>query len=468
MSSLPLDWSIIKQNIELLIITTKCKKYYLMKRILLTITCCITSIFAANAQETEVGYTLPTGKEIYIPEELRDNDFTKKESQWSYYRMACTPNVVCFWEKGFGDDLSKAPDLDGHKMTVDLENLLSRVEYFYQVYRDMMQFVLPGSKSEKYRMMVMLNYSLEGTAYGGSYDNVIGALWIAPNRVQDKRLNCIAHEIGHSFQIQNSCDGNSGGMGGGIYEMCSQWMLWNVNPEWTTDENYHWEAFKKLIHLNFLNGENIYHSPYVLEYWSMKRGLNVMADLFRGGQRGEDVAQTYMRMYNVDLKAMGDEMLDCYSRLITFDFPSKKKASVRYACEMKSDMNPKDEKGWLYPLNTPMTYGFNVDEITVPAVGQTVKVQFQAMSNKDNIGYRYQLVAVDNDNNATYLGANSAPKATLKYTNPGNIKKLYLVVVGCPTKEYKPEAGGFGGGHRRGQQEAEQEGPATYPYKIKF
>ena len=269
------------------------------------------------------GYTLPKGKEIYIPKELRDNDFTSRDSKWSYYRMACTPNVVCFWEKGFGDDLSKAPDLDGHKMTVDLDNLLSRVEYFYNVYRDMMGFLLPGSKAEKYRMMVMLNYSLEGTAYGGSYDDEIGALWIAPNRVQDKTLNCIAHEIGHSFQIQISCDGQSQGMGGGIFETSAQWMLWNVNPRWTTDENYHWEAFKKLIHLSLFNSENMYHAPFVLEYWSYLHGLTYMADMFRGGRRGEDFTQTYMRMYNVDVKQMGDELLDCYSRLITFDFPDK-------------------------------------------------------------------------------------------------------------------------------------------------
>ena len=38
-------------------------------------------------------------------------------------------------------------------------------------------------------MMVMINYSLEGTAYGGDYDGEIGALWIAPNRVQDEKLN---------------------------------------------------------------------------------------------------------------------------------------------------------------------------------------------------------------------------------------------------------------------------------------
>ncbi len=431
-----------------------------MKKVLLTLFCCIVSLAAAQAEEVQ-GYQIPKGKAIYIPEELRDNDFTNKDSKWSYYRMACTPNVVCFWEKGFGDDLSKAPDLDGHKMTVDLDNLLCRVEYFYNVYRDMMGFILPGSKADKYRMMVMLNYSLEGTAYGGCYDNEIGALWIAPNRIQDKTLNCIAHEIGHSFQIQISCDGEGHG-GGGIMETSAQWMLWNVNPKWTTDENYHWEAFKKLIHLSLFNSENMYHAPFVLEYWSFLHGLTYMADMFRGGRLGEDFTQTYMRMYNVDVKQMGDELLDCYSRLITFDFPDKRKESVRYSCEMLSEMK-EVTGGWLQPVNAPQTYGFNVDEIKLPDAGQTVKIQFRALSQKDNIGYRYGLVAVDNDNNPTYLGANSDAKKTLSYKNPGNIKKLYLVVVGCPAKKYNPDSFGWG---RRDQQE--DDGPVTYPYQIKF
>lgn len=404
----------------------------------------------AGAQE-QPGYTLPTGKEIYIPEELRGNDFANKDSKWSYYRMACTPNVVCFWEKGFGDDLSKAPDLDGHPMTVDLDNLLSRVEYFYNVYRDMMGFLLPDSKAGKYRMMVMLNYSLEGTAYGGCYDNTIGALWITPNRVQDKTLNCIAHEIGHSFQIQIACDGQSQGMGGGIFETSAQWMLWQVNPRWTTDENYHWEAYKKDIHLSLFHPENMYHAPFVLEYWGMLHGLTYMADMFRGGKAGENFTQTYMRMYDVDVQKMGDELFDCYSRLITFDFPDKRKESLRYACEMRSEM--KDTLGrWQIPVNVPQTYGFNVVEIPLPATGKTVKVQFQGLSRKENIGYRYGLVAVDKDNHPTYLGAHSALKKVLTYTPASNVKKLYLVVVGCPTKAYQPD---------------DLEKPTLYPYMIK-
>lgn len=435
-----------------------------MKKIFIIFTLSLSFSLISAAQSFGKG-TPPPGKDIYIPADLKDNDFTNNDSQWSYYRMAYTPNVVCFWEKGFGDDLSKAPDLDGHKMTVDIDNLLSRVEYFYQVYRDMMKFTLPDSKSEKYRMMVMLNYSLEGTAYGGSYDDVIGALWIAPNRVQDKKLNCIAHELGHSFQSQISCDGMAGqGGGGAVMEMCSQWQLWNVNPEWTTDENYHWEAFKKLTHLNFLNGENIYHSPYVLEYWSMRRGLNVMADIFRQAQRGEDVLAAYMRMYKVSLEEEGNEMLDNYSRLITFDFPSKRNSSLRYACELKNELVDAGD-GWLKPKDEeiPQTYGFNVDEIPLPEEGKSVKVEFQALSQKENIGYRYGLVAIDNENNPTYLPSQSKAKNKLTWRNPGNMKKLYLVVVGCPTKEYKPES--FFRPRRSTQ--TQQEEKAYYPYKIR-
>lgn len=420
-----------------------------MKKIICILACVSAGLLGLQAQETQTssGYVIPSGKEIYIPEELRDNDFTDRESTWSYYRMACTPNVVCFWEKGFGDDLSKAPDLDGQPMTVDLDNLLARVEYFYNVYRDMMGFLLPGSKAERYRMMVMLKYSLEGTAYGGCYDDVIGALWITPNRVQDKTLNCIAHEIGHSFQIQIACDGQSQGMSGPIFETSAQWMLWQVNPRWTTDENYHWEAYKKNIHLSLFNNENMYHAPFVLEYWGYLHGLTYMADMFRGGKAGEDFTQTYMRMYNVDVQRMGDELLDCYSRLITFDFPDKRKESIRYACELQSEMTD-TLNGWKKPVNVPETYGFNVDEIMLPPVGKTVKVQFRGLPQNDNIGYRYGLVAVDKNNKATYLGTHSSSKMTLSYTNPGNIKKLYLVVVGCPAKEYPKE-------------------PTSYPYMIK-
>lgn len=108
-----------------------------------------------------------TGKQIYIPKELQDNDFNDDSSTWSYARSRLTPNFVIFWEKGFGDDVSSPPDLDGHRMSFDLDNLCERLESFYAYYYHTLGFARPGSLCDKYRMMVMVSYSLEGTAYGG-------------------------------------------------------------------------------------------------------------------------------------------------------------------------------------------------------------------------------------------------------------------------------------------------------------
>ena len=365
----------------------------------------------------------PAGKEIYIPNDLKSNDFTQTDSKWSYARCAYTDDIIVFWEKPFGNDLSKAPDLEGHNMKVDLPNLLTRLQAFYDFYKHDLQFIKPGSNADRYRMMVMLNYSLEGTAYGGDYDNTIGALWIAPNRVQDKKLNCIAHELGHSFQSMISCDkqGESWG-GGGIFEMTSQWMLFNVNPEWPTDENYHWKAFIDHANLRFLDGENIYHSPYVLEYWSMKHGKTVIGDLFRQGKRGEDPASTYMRMFALSNEDFAKEVVDCYARLLTFDFPGKHEMNKKYAGEFLNDK----------PLQM---FGANV--IPIDTKGKKVaKVTFTGESKDD--GYAYRLVAVNHQAKATYGEILTRQKGTVKLTLPADTRAVYLVITGYPKGEYKP------------------------------
>ena len=223
-------------------------------------------------------------KRIYIPEDLRLMQLDSDTSRWSWRRSAETRDVVFFWERGFGNDLQAPPRLEGKPMDFNLSVLMDRVQTFYTFFRDTLKFTLPGSKADTYKMIVMVNYSLDGTAYGGSYDDFIGALWVAPNRIQDKTMNCIAHELGQSFQAQIMSDFVGSCWGGtGFFEMASQWMLWQVNPWWLRDENYHFEAFKTLTHKAFLAMENIYHSPYVLQWWSDLHGRQSIAELFRQG-----------------------------------------------------------------------------------------------------------------------------------------------------------------------------------------
>lgn len=393
-------------------------------------------------------FQLPAGKHVYIPKDLQDTDLNSPDSRWSYHRMHCTENFAIFWEKGFGNDLSNPPTLEGKPMSVDLANLADRLESFYHFFRDSLQFIRPGSKAEQYRMMVMLNYSLEGTAYGGDYDQQIGAIWIAPNRIQDRRLNCIAHELGHSFQSQISCDDQGEAWGGcGFFEMASQWMLWQVNPEWISDEKYHWDAFMKLTHKAYLHLENIYHSPYILEYWGMKRGLQIIAELFRQGKQGEDPVMTYKRLMGLSQTAFCDEMFDAYRHFVNWDFPRVWKETRSYACKNTCKLNAMGNGSYQVTAdNCPENYGFNAIPLSVPKAGQTVEITFQGLAGKDGYtsvrpekaGWRYGFVGITIEGKSIYGRMQRNTKGKVKFTTPQGERliHLYLLVMGAPTEHW--------------------------------
>lgn len=377
-------------------------------------------------------------KGIYIPKNLKSMNLNADTAQWSFCRMDTTlSDIAIFWQKGFGNDLSNPPQLDGQDMSVDMDNLKEKLNSYYTFFRDTLGFIRSGSKTEQYRMMVMLNYSLEGTAYGGDYDETIGALWIAPNRVRDSKLNCIAHELGHSFQSQITCDGEGDAWGGcGFFEMASQWMLWQVNPDWVTDEYYHLDAFRRLTHKAFLHLDNIYHSPYILEYWAERHGRKSIAQLFRDGRKGEDPAMTYMRTNNLTQQQFCDEMFDASCHIVNFDFHHAYAETRRYAAQISSTMVEQHD-GWLYPTDseTPESYGFNVIRLKA---GETVRVDFEGLPTTDTatdlMGWRYGIVEITADGKARYGEMHSAPKGTLTCSPSSDAARLFLVVMGAPQR----------------------------------
>lgn len=419
---------------------------------------------------------LPDGKEIYKPIwdwdadsekyiDLTNMDWQDNSSRWSYHRMDYTDNLVIFWGKGFGDNLSNPPQLGGQSMKVDLDNLKKKLEEFYSYYKDELKFVKEGSKSEKYRMMVMIQYSLAGTAYGGTYDDFIGAFWAAPNRLQDKNLNAVAHELGHSFQLQLGVDeGVTNPWGGsGFFEMTSQWMLWHVNPHWIDDETYHWEAYRDATHKAFLSGENIYRSPYIIEYWGEKHGLPFIADIYRNAKgESDDPAMTYMRLCNMSQEEFNDEMFEANSWIINFDFPRVKDITRKWANSIpnfKANMSNEDD-GWyrVKKDHCPESYGFNAIQLAVPDAGASVTVDFCGLTEGDyefvstaNAGWRYGFVAVTSDGETLHGEMCADSEGSCAFTTPEDKKlsHLWLLVMGAPQKHIKDSEG-------------------QWPYKIKI
>lgn len=424
-------------------------------------------------------YPTPEGKSLYRPKDFSGQDWSTDNFDYSYKHAAYTDNLAIFWQKGFGDDLASPPSLEGTDMSVDLENLKTQLEKFYTFYRDDLGFHMDNSKADTYRMMVMLQYSLEGTAYGGAYDNTIGAFWAAPNRLKDPKLNTVAHELGHSFQLQMQADGAPGFSNdfGGIYEMTSQWMLWQVNPNWIDDETYHWDAFKDLTHKAFLHGDNIYHSPYVLEYWSQKHGKKIMAELWKNAKNNsetwefEDPVQTYQRITGITQQEFLDEMYDCYAHLVNMDFDRVRDVTRKYANSLPSATSYMNEvgDGWYQvdPSHCPENYGFNALKLEVPAAGSTVSVDFNnIMGNPDYTcewwwcgSYRFGFVGVTESGNTIYGEAGKADydnrQASVTFSLPKGEKlsHLWLVVTAGP---------------KDGHWTLQQQPLAQWPYQVKF
>lgn len=368
-------------------------------------------------------------KRIYIPEDLRTMRLDCDTSRWCWRRSAETRDVVFFWERGFGSDLQAPPQLEGKPMAFNLSVLMDRVQTFYTFFHDTLKFTRPGSKADTYKMMVMVNYSLDGTAYGGTYDNYIGALWVAPNRIQDKTMNCMAHELGHSFQSQIMADSVGDCWGGtGFFEMASQWMLWQVNPWWLRDENYHFEAFKTLTHKAFLAMDNIYHSPYVLQWWSDLHGRESIAELFRQGRVGEDPVLTYQRMYGLTQQQFCDELFLGYQHLVNIDFHHAWEETRPYAGTWQTPLDTL-RGGWLQPKTMLEDYGFHIIPLPEGYKG-TPKI-------KGN-GLRWAVVGIGDDGRTVYnVTRNGGSTADGKRIPASQLKRSFLLVMAAPAVHRK-------------------------------
>ena len=406
-----------------------------MKRVIISVICTI------------CGLTVQAQKKIYIPEDLRGMDLQADTSKWSFNRSAETDDLIFMWERGFGQDVSNPPMLEGKPMAFNLNNLIDCVQSFYTFFRDTLGFVQTpsdspllrgrnwrGSKADEYKMMVMVMYSLDGTAYGGTYDNFIGALWVAPNRIQDQKMNCMAHELGHSFQLQIPADSVGDAWGGsGFFEMTSQWMLWQVNPDWITDENYHFEAFKQLTHKAYLHLDNIYHSPYVIQWWSDLHGRKSIAELYRQGKIGEDPVMTYQRMYGLTQQQFNEEMLCGYQHLMNFDFKHARKETRQYACTFSTELISGDGSyragGGYRPKHFPEEYGFNAI-----LLDSLVDIQKPVDIMVRGTGNLHALTAVTTDDESIYseIGAEHFEVPAGK-----QLKHLYLIVMGAPEEHYQ-------------------------------
>lgn len=413
-------------------------------------------------------------KETYFPESVWNvdagNDYQSKNSQFNVHRMAATENLAAFWEPGFGSHPSTTSDAE---FRFPLDDLMKEADEMYVFYRDVLKFVEKGkSLTDKYRMLLYFYYSTEGTLYGGGSDNKVGVAWITPGRVKYPPYGGMAHELGHSFQYMVAADGHwgystnpAGSKGQVLWEMTSQYMLWQYYPNWIEFENYHLNNFMENTHKAFLHEDNCYSSPFVLEYWSNKYGLDFIGKLWRESQKGEDPVMAYKRMNNMSQDEFNDDIFEAYCRFITWDMDRVREISKKYVNQHTCQLD--DIGGNWYRISQarcPQNYGYNAVRMDVPAAGTEVVMSFNGVAGADgyrsvNIekaGWRYGFVSVKKNGEREYGDIYSGSDGVARYVVPDNCDYLWLVVSGAPAEHWE---------HIWDDDESNDE---QWPYQIKI
>ena len=414
----------------------------------------------------------PGGKELLIPARITrvpaSNNFNNPDSEFCFKRSKSSDNFVLFWAKEYGDD-PMSNSVTNRRFNVD--EVLKESDRFYNYYVNTLKWVdKDKSLATKYKFLFFVIGGNGGTAFGGSIDNKIGAFWTPATRIHHGPYGVIAHELGHSFQALDRADGAASFSGGAFAEMTSQFMLWQVYPEWQTFENYHLTAFMEATHLAFLHPANMYHSCYPLEYWSYRHGVEFIGKMWREVRRGEDPVMTYKRLTGINQEQFNDEMFDACRRFVTWDLPRIEKVAARYADQHTTSItNIGDNWFQIAADKCPQNYGYNAIKLKVPAANTKVTIAFKGIAGTegfstnhlDKAGWRYGFLAHRDDDSRVYSDTFSKSEGSGEFIVPANTKYLWLVVMGAPTEHWiRP------GGRRWRRGGASAIAEEQWPYKF--
>ncbi len=403
-------------------------------------------------------------KETYIPAKVwrvpDNNDYSNNESEYSHQRKVESDNIVIFWAKEFGNDPTQNTEVTKR---FDPHVAIKECERFYAYYVNNLKLVQKGkSLTDKYKILFYVIGGTEQTAFGGGAENKVGILWTPAVRMNKVPYGALAHELGHSFQYLASND-NGTGLRGAIMEMSAQYMLWQVYPEWMTFENYHLVSFMKKTHYAFLHPTNMYHTPYVIEYWSNKHGIEFFGKLLREVKKDEDPVMVYKRITNRSQEQFNDEMFDASRRFITWDLKRIEKVASKYANQHTTKFETVKD-GWhrIAESNCPQNYGYNGIKLKVPAGGTSITLDFKGIAGAegfraiktDKAEWRYGFVAVKENGKRTYSETYSNPNGSATFKVPTGTAFLWLVVSGAPKEHW--------------QVSGKDENNEQWPYEIKL
>ena len=340
-------------------------------------------------------------KAVYIPDSWQYNATTEEyteggnsELQWSFKRSKESDNCIIFWQKGFGSDPGKAPALNGTSMTFDADAVLRVAETCYDLNVNKLGFSC-SNMLDKYKILILMNYTTTWTCYGGGYDYECSALWLNPATVKPAG-HSLAHEVGHSFhymcyaEAANYNHTSSSTIGTGFHlPVGNGQTIWEQTAQWQANQAYPSEMFNQSYPL-FGNNANYafshewmrYQSYWFLYYLCQHYDdITTVAQVWKQRMTGAvDFNQSLMKLKGLSAEALYELYFDYALHCATYDFDVAAPYRDNYIGRFDyRAVQLAENKYQVAYASAPQGTGFNVIELSVPAAGNTVTTKFTAL-----------------------------------------------------------------------------------------
>lgn len=437
----------------------------------------------------------------YKPQEFNNMNLLRSDSKWSFVRSRQSAHFFVFWEAGFGDNPNATTVPEA--LRVDIDDMLAKIEQFYSMNVNSLRFAHVGngkSNLDKYKMQIYLLYQTDWAAYGGGYDDVIGALWINPATCKPVG-SVIAHEIGHSFQYQVYADalangecnndfsrgfryGFGGNGGNGFWEQSAQWQSYQSYPL-EAFESYNFSVYADNCHRHFGHEWQRYASYFLLYYWADKFGVDYIGKIWRESKSPEDPIEAHVRLNNLTNDQLTAELYEAATRFVTWDLDAIRANGTQYIGKQSYKFHQLEDGSYQVAYSRcPSSTGYNIISLNVPTPGTVISIKFKGLtpgsalapgdpgqysddektitttkynsSSPTRAGWRYGYVALLSSGERVYGEMNRKTTDDVLFTVPQGCTNIWFVVLGAPSD------------YRSCPWDEKESNDDQWPYSVKF
>ncbi|MBP1669334.1 MAG: avirulence protein [Bacteroidetes bacterium] len=388
-------------------------------------------------------------KQVYIASDLKTHE------EWSWEKTAQSENFILFWGDLSGTD-PRNPENGNDNIAFDPVKILSKLEGYLSFYVDSLNFITNPTEGNmaKYKFIIVIcntwaDGGYDGYATGGSWDDVIGAMWIHPSATGGSGF-VIAHEFAHMCQamipIQYPGHGLKNKPGyenvGMFWESHANFLALTATDEISSVQPSRWV---NTAMLHYSSTRHYYQAVYFPQYIVDNFGMEELNLVWRNAVQGDHPLESFRNNRGYTQEQLNDEFGYYAMKNVTWDYSIGERIrnyfnnqiDPIYVCREFTIMDTIPGKPGTYIVPkylAPRDYGYNVVPL-YPAEGSgNITITFSGYDNEPagGAGWRYGFVAVDASGAPRYSALYSGQNETVNFTLEAGDEKVFFVVTGAP------------------------------------